>query len=187
MHVQNQFPVKNMIELFSGRPAERRSSIEEKVYDILDMLGIIYSRADHSPASTIELCQSIEKEIDAPICKNLFLTNNTRSMYCLLLISSVKKYHAGKISRQLNSSRLSFASDEMLSEFLGLTAGSVSIMGLINDHDKSVTLAVDSDLLKNEYIGCHPCINTTTLKIKTEDILNKFIPYTGHSLNIIEA
>lgn len=176
-----------MIEIFSGRPETKRSIIEEKVYDTLENLKIDFKRVDHAPAANIEICHGIEKHLGATICKNIFLTNNKRDIFCLLLISPDKKYEAGKISKQLNSSRLSFASDQLLSDILGLTPGSVSIMGLINDVNHKVTLAIDSDLMNEEYLCCHPCINTSTLKIKTTDILEKFIPHTGHPLNIIET
>ena len=177
-----------MINVYSGRPEKQsRCEIEEKVYDTLDSLGITYERADHSPADTIEICRNTEKYLNAHVCKNLFLTNNKRDKFCLLLMPGDKKYEAGIVSKQLNSSRLSFAKDEDLENLLGLRRGSVSIMGLINDTEHNVTLAIDKDLLSNEYLCCHPCINTSTLKIMTDDILNIFIPYTGHKINIIQA
>lgn len=176
-----------MIEVFSGRPVSKRSNAEEKVYDTLEHLGIEFQRADHSPADTIEICHKTEKYLKAPVCKNLFLTNNKKDIFCLLLMPGDKKYEAGRVSKQLGSSRMSFAKDEDMVKYLGLYPGSVSIMGLINDTEKAVTLAIDSDLLNEEYLCCHPCINTSTLKIRTSDILNIFIPHTGHKLQIIHA
>lgn len=177
-----------MINVYSGRPEKNsRCEIEEKVYDTLDYLGITYERADHGPADTIEICRNTEKYLEAHVCKNLFLTNNKRDIFCLLLMPGDKKYEAGIVSKQLNSSRLSFAKDEDLENFLGLKRGSVSIMGLINDTKHNVTLAIDEELLRNEFLCCQPCINTSTLKIRTEDILNIFVPHTGHEIKIIQA
>ena len=172
--------------VYDSRPTDKRTEIEERVYDVLDELNIHYLRTDHSPAATISECLKVEKQLDVSICKNLFLTNNKKSMYCLLLIDGSKKYEAGKVSRQVGSSRLSFASDAELMEHLGITPGSVSVLGLINDTNLNVTVAIDSDLLKNEYFGCHPCKNTSTLKIRTDDIIHKFIPYTNHNVIIID-
>lgn len=167
------------------RPQEKRSIPEEKVYDILEELNIDFLRADHQPAATINECEEVEKYLDVSICKNLFLTNNKKSVYCLLLIQSDKKFESGIVSKQIGSSRLSFASDDELMLMTGMTAGSVSIFGISNDTDCKIKVAIDSDLLKQEFIGFHPCKNTSTLKIKTCDIMEKFIPYTKHKPIII--
>lgn len=171
--------------IYTSRPTDKRSETEELVYDVLEKLNISFHRTDHSPAATIHECKKIEKYLDVSICKNLFLTNNKKDIFCLLLICGDKKFESGKVSRQVGSSRLSFASDAELMQFLGITSGSVSIFGIINDTDNKVRVAIDSDLLKQEFIGCHPCKNTTTLKIKTCDIMEKFIPYARHNTFII--
>ena len=172
-------------EIYTSRPADKRTETEELVYNILEKLNIKFSRVDHEPAATIYECKKIEDYLDVSICKNLFLTNNKKDIYCLLLICGDKKFESGKISRQVGSSRLSFASDSELMQFTGMTPGSVSVLGLINDKTNKVILAIDADLLNQEYIGCHPCKNTSTLKIKTCDITEKFIPFTNHEIIII--
>ena len=91
-----------------------------------------------------------------------------------------KKFMTKDLSKQLHISRLSFAEPEYMEKYLNITPGSVSVLGLMNDEDWYVELLIDKDLLKDEYIGCHPCINTSSLKIKTEDILKKFLRHTGH-------
>lgn len=173
-------------KLYYSKPEEKRSDVEEKVYTTLDNLGIDFIRIDHPPAATINDCIEAEKHLDVHICKNIFLTNNKKNIYCLLLLRSDKKYNAGLVSKQIASSRLSFASDIELMQYLGVTPGSISILSLSNDTENNVTVAIDSDLLKNEFIGCHPCMNTSTLKIKTSDIMEKFLPYTEHKIRIIE-
>ena len=96
-----------------------------------------------------------------------------------------KKFVTKDLSRQLGISRLSFAEPEFMEEYLDLTPGSASVLGLMNDPDREVNLLIDEDLLKDEYIGCHPCINTSTLKIRTADILNVFLKHTGHRPTLV--
>ncbi len=173
-------------KIYKGRPDEKRSAKEEKVYDLLDELSIEYLRVDHSPADTIEDCKKVEQVIGVQICKNLFLTNRTKTCFYILLMPASKAFKTSVVSKILGTSRLSFASEEYMKEFLDITPGSVSIMGLMNDKDKRVKLAVDRDIAESEYIRCHPCINTSTLKIKKEDIFDKFLPFIQHEAIIID-
>ena len=172
--------------LYEGRPKEKRIEKEERVYDLLDKLYIPYMRVDHSPANTIEDCKQVETVIGVQICKNLFLTNRTKSKFFILLMPAAKPFKTSVVSKLLDSSRLSFASQEYMAEFLDITPGSVSIMGLMNDSDNNVQLAVDRDIAQSEYIRCHPCINTSTLKIATKDIFEKFLPHINHEAIIID-
>ena len=174
-------------ELQKGRPSNFMDRLpkEQRVYEALDALGIEYERVDHDCADTIELCHEVEKVLKADICKNLFLTNRSVSEFTLLLMPGDKPFKTKLLSKQLGCSRLSFASPEHMERLLDITPGSVSVLGLLNDSGK-VRLAVDADLLKDEYIGCHPCINSSTLKIRTEDIVEKFLPSVGHGMDIVE-
>lgn len=153
---------------------------ELAVYELLQKLNIPFEGVDHDEAHTIEDCQSIEEELGVQVCKNLFLRNQQKTTFFLLLIPGDKKFMTKDLSKQLNISRLSFAEPEYLEKYLNLTPGSVSVLGLMNDKDWYVDLLIDKDLLEDEYIGCHPCINSSTLKIKMDDIIKKFIKYTGH-------
>lgn len=177
------------LKLHKGRPKdiEGRLPKEIKCYDFLDELSIDYERVDHEVASTIEACKEID-EILSPafICKNLFLCNAQKTKFYLLLISPNKQFKTKDVSKQIGSARLSFASAEHLEELLDITPGSVTILGLMNDTEKKVNLVIDSDLLAEEYIGCHPLINTSSLRIKTEDILDKFLKKTGHDYVAVE-
>ena len=168
--------------LEKGRPEDfkQRLDKEKRVYDLLDQLNIEYERIDHGSTMTMEECLEIEKELDAMICKNLFLVNSNKSQYYLFMLRGDKKFKTKDISKQIQSSRLSFASDEKMLEYLDITPGSVSVMGLMNDTNNCVELIVDEDILLEEYIGFHPCINTTSMKIKTEDLFCKVLPYIHH-------
>ena len=176
------------MELYSGRPADinSRLSKEVRVYDLLDKLGIEYKRADHPAAETMEACLEIEKVLGVEICKNLFLRNGQKTEFYLLMMPGSKPFKTKDITKQLGCARLSFAEAEFMEEFLDITPGSVSVLGLMNDIENRVRLIIDKDILEGEYIGCHPCINTSSLAIKTEDILNKFLPAVGHTATTVE-
>lgn len=174
------------IKLFSGRPEDTRIEKEERCYALLDELGIEYSRADHDYADTIEACHEVEKVLGCEICKNLLLTNRQMTDVYLLLMPGDKPFKTKLLSKQIGSARLSFASAQQMLDCLDITPGSVSVLGLMNDKEKRVRLLIDRDLLQQEYIGCHPCINSSTLKIKTADILEKLLPAMGHEASFVE-
>lgn len=181
----------NNMELYNGRPADisDRSEKEIRVYDYLDDLGISYSRLDHAPAFGTEkdLCLEIEKSLGARICKNLFLANRQRTRFYMLMIPEEKVFRSSDISRQAGSSRLHFAEPEYMEELIGCSPGSASVMGLINDKEHRVQLLVDSDVINAEYVGCHPCINTSSLRIRSVDIFGKFVKATGHDYITVHA
>ena len=175
------------MELVEGRPQDKRIDKEERVYDLLDQLNIDYQRIDHEEANTMEICLEIENTLKSTICKNLFLVNSNKSQYYLLMLKENKKFKTKMISKQINSSRLSFGSDEKMLEYLDITPGSVSLLGLMNDHDFKVQLLMDKDLLQDEYLGCHPCINTSSLRIKMKDVFEKIIPSLHHEPIFVEV
>ena len=175
------------MELVEGRPQDKRIDKEERVYDLLDQLNIEYQRIDHEEANTMEVCLEIEKTLKSTICKNLFLVNSNKSQYYLLMLKENKKFKTKVISKQINSSRLSFGSNEKMLEYLDITPGSVSLLGLMNDHDFKVQLLMDKDLLQDEYLGCHPCINTSSLRIKMKDVFEKIIPALHHEPIFVEV
>ena len=172
-----------MLELEYGRPmnAEDRLPKEKRCYDLLDKLGVEYARVDHEVTGTMQECAEIDRILGAPTCKNLFLTNRQCTAFYILLIPADKIFKTKDLSSQIGSSRLSFGSGEYMEKFLDITPGSLSILGLMNDLEHDVTLLVDEEVVTGEFVGMHPCINTTTLRIKTEDLRNKVIPALGHS------
>lgn len=167
-----------MLELMNGRPADEAGRLEKEIrtYDFLDSLGVEFCRVDHAPAMTMDVCEDIDKALNATICKNLFLCNRQETDFYLLMIPGSKSFKTKELSTILGVSRLSFADESYMEKFLDITPGSVSVMGLMNDKEKRVKLLIDEDVLKGEYFGCHPCINTSSLKIKTEDLIKKILP-----------
>ncbi len=171
------------LELVKGRPESSEGRLEKEIrtYDLLDSLNIEYERVDHEEANTMEACAAID-EVLAPavICKNLFLCNTQKTKFYLLMIKEDKKFKTKEVSKQINSSRLSFAPAEYMEKYLDITPGSVSVMGLMNDENNDVTLLVDEDVLQAEYFGCHPCINTSSMRLKVADVFGPFLEAVHH-------
>ena len=176
------------MELVNGRPQhmEGRLDKEIRVYDFLDALGISYQRIDHEAAMTMEACEEIDKTLEATICKNLLLCNRQETQFYLLMLPGDKVFKTKDLSAQIESSRLSFAKAEYMEKYLDITPGSLSVLGLMNDKDKIVRLLIDEDVLAGEYIGCHPCINTSSLRFRTKDLLGKIIPAMEHEPTIVK-
>ena len=173
------------MELYDGRPqnTDGRLPREVRTYDFLDSLGIEYKRTDHGPANTMEACNEIDAIVT--ICKNLFLCNRQKTNFYLLMMPGDKKFKTKELSAQIGSARLSFADPEDMLKYLDIEPGAVSIMGLINDKDNVVQLLIDEDVLDGEYIGCHPCVCTSSLKMRTEDVIEKYLPATGHEYRTV--
>ncbi len=174
--------------LVKGRPITREYRFPEELacYDLLDELNVEYYRVDHEPAENMELCRKIDEVMGASMCKNLFLCNRQMTDHYLLMMPADKPFKTKLLSKQLGVARLSFASAEKMQEYLCIKPGAVSVMGLMNDKESNVRLIVDKDLLKCEYIGCHPCVCTSSLRIKTSDIFDVLLPHISHSATFIE-
>ncbi len=174
-----------MYKIQSGRPIETREEKEERVYNFLDELNVHFERVDHDALFTIEACQKVDKILGFEICKNLFLTNSNRSQLYLLLMMPNKNLSTKDLKVQINSSRLSFGSSDLLLSTLNLTPGSVNLCALLFDKENKVQLLIDEDILKQEYFGFHPMKNTSTIKVKTTDVAEKIIPALKHNPIIV--
>jgi len=176
------------MQLIHGRPEtnEGRLPKEIRVYDLLDRLGIAFERVDHEEAMTMEACVAIDAVLETAMCKNLMLCNRQCTDFYILLTPGEKKFKTSILSKQIGSSRLSFADGQYMEAFLDITPGSLSVLGLMNDKDNRVQLLIDKDVLQGEYIGVHPCVNTASLKLKTADLIEKIIPAMGHTPTYVE-
>ena len=170
------------MELQLGRPADCTGRLDKEIrcYDFLDRIGVSYQRIDHEAANTMEACAAVDEALDATICKNLLLCNRQCTAFYLLMIPGDKHFKTSTFSKLIGSSRLSFADPTYMEQFLDITPGSVSVLGLMNDHENKVQLVIDEDVLKGDFFGCHPCINTSSLRIATRDLTEKIIPAMGH-------
>ncbi len=159
---------------------------EMAVYELLEELDIPYLRVDHEAAATVDDCHDVDEALGIHICKNLFLCNRQKTDFYLLMMPGLKKFKTKELSAQLGVSRLSFAEAEYMEEFLDITPGSVSVLGLMNDREHRVRLLIDRELLQDEFVGCHPCVNTSSLKLRMKDILEKFLPHVEHEYTAVE-
>lgn len=166
------------MELYKGRPESEAGRLDKeiKVYDFLDSLGITYERVDHEVVGTIADCEEIDRTLGIEICKNLFLCNRQKTAYYLLLIPGSKALRTKELSAQIPTTRLSFGSGEDMEKYLNVTPGSASVMGLLFDPEQKVQLLVDEEIFAQEEFGCHPCINTSSIKMRTRDVFEKILP-----------
>ncbi|MBE5940634.1 MAG: prolyl-tRNA synthetase associated domain-containing protein [Lachnospiraceae bacterium] len=170
------------MNIYKGRPDDISGRLEKeiRIYDLLDGLSIEYERVDHEAAETMEACQDIDEALGMMICKNLFLRNTQKTRFYLLCMPGDKKFKTKDLSAQINSARLSFAEPEFMEKYLDILPGSVSIMGLANDKLGQVQLIIDEDLMTEKSWGCHPCVNTSTIKLATSDVIDVFLKHIGH-------
>lgn len=179
-----------MLKLVEGRPEDISGRLEKeiRVYDLLDSLNVAYQRIDHEAAMTMDACEEIDRALGegVEICKNLFLCNRQETDFYLLLLPGEKPFKTKNLSAQIESSRLSFAKPEYMEKYLDITPGSVSVMGLMNDREKKVQLLIDKDVLEGEFFACHPCINTSSLRFRTKDLMEKVIPAMEHEPKMVE-
>ena len=171
------------MELKQGRPADAAGREEKEIaaYDFLDRLGVTYHRVDHAPAMTMAVCEEIDRALEATICKNLFLTNRQGTAFYLLMMPGDKPFRTKHLSAALGTARLSFGAPEKMEQLLHTAPGSASVLGLMHDKQNEVQLVIDSEVLLGRFVGCHPLVNTSSLRLKTVDLLDKILPATGHT------
>jgi len=177
--------------LYHGRPlsvtyygtAQGRTDrlpAEIACYDLLDRLEVVFDRVDHEAAATIDACEAVEAVLGDKICKNLFLCNRQKTNFYLLLLAGDKVFKTKDLSKQLGIARLSFAGPEDMERLLGVTPGSVSVLGLLHDTDGAVQLVIDQSVADGKAICCHPCINTSTVRFSMAELLGRVLPELRH-------
>ena len=135
----------------------------------------------------MEACQEVGNLLGIEICKNLFLRNTQKTAFYLLILPGRKKFKTAALSKQIGSARLSFAEPEFMEQLMDLTPGSVTVLGLMNDAENKIRLLIDRDVIENHaFIGCHPCINTSSLKLKTQDLITKILPAIHHDYTLVD-
>ena len=176
------------LELQKGRPADTTGRLDKEIrtYDLLDRLGVEYDRVDHAPAMTMEDCKEVDEILESMVCKNLLLCNRQETAFYLLMIPDTKVFHTMDLSAQIRSARLSFAKPEYMEKFLDVTPGSVSVLGLMNEKEHQVKLLIDEVVLDSEYSGCLPCINTSSLRMRTADLIERVITAMGHDFGKVQ-
>ncbi len=170
----------------NARPEGELPPQESAAFDLLDTLGIDYDRVSHDAAFNMELCADVSAVLGVSVCKNLFLCNRQKTSFYLLCMPPDKPFHTKDLSAQINSSRLSFAPEDSLWELLHCHPGSATVLGLVNDTEHRVQLLLDREVYDAPYMSCHPCICTSTLKLKTSDVLTLLLPHTGHTPIVVD-
>lgn len=176
------------MKILYGKPDDcaDREPEERAVYDLLDRLGVEYGRIDHEAVMTMEACEEIERVLDVAVCKNLFLCNRQKTEYYLLLMPGDKSFHAKELSAQTGCARLSFAKADAMESCLHIKPGAVSVLGLMNDSENRVRLIIDRAIVNSDFIGCHPCVNTSSLKLRTVDLLERILPAVHHDYAVVD-
>ena len=168
------------------RPEGALPAQEAAAFDLLEKLGIEYDIVSSDPADTMEKCAAVSQALGVPICKNLFLCNRQKTRFYLLAMGPDKPFHTKDLSAQIGSARLSFAPEEKLWDLLHCTPGSATVLGLMNDTDHAVRLLMEREVYEAEFLSCHPCLCTSSLKLRTRDVLEKLLPFTGHDVTVVD-
>lgn len=170
----------------NSRPDGELLPQEAAAFDLLDRLGIEYDRVSHDAAFNMGAvrrggaragCQRVQEPVSVQPAKTQFY---------LLCMMPDKPFHTKDLSAQIHSARLSFAPEELLWELLHCTPGSATVLGLANDTERRVQLLIDREVYNAPYFSCHPCICTSTLRLKTADVLDKLLPAAGHEPMVVE-
>ena len=176
------------MELMQGRPVDETGRLDKeiRVYDFLDSLGIEYHRVDHEAAMTMEGCREADEAMGTRMCKNLLLCNRQKTNLYLMMLPGEKIFKTSVLSKEIGSSRLSFADGELMERYLDITPGSLSVLGLMNDRENHVQLLIDRPVMESALLGCHPCVNTSSLRMKTSDVMEKFLPAVHHEAIVVD-
>ena len=172
--------------IYTNVPTEGLTAEQQAVFAALEELHIPFERVEHDWANTMEDCKAISAVLDCDVCKNLVLCNRQKTAFYLLTMPEDKPFVTKNLSKQIGSSRLSFAPGSDMEQLIGCTPGSASVLGLMHDTEHRVKLLMDREVYEAEWFGCHPCKNDGSLRIKTADLLNVFLPHTGHDVTVVE-
>jgi len=157
---------------------------QKELYDLLDSLSIEFEYHEHPPVATIEDAELLWEDIDSGKCKNIFFRNHKGNRHYLVILEHLRLLDIHDLEKRLRQGKLTFASDQRLMKYLGLTPGSVSPFGLINDSEKHVHLFIDEKLKESDRLAFHPNINTATLVISLSDFI-RFLDHLENSYEFI--
>lgn len=161
------------------------STNEQKLFEILDSLSIKYRRYEHKAIYTVDEANELEISIPGVHCKNLFIKNRKGDTHYLVILEDCKKANLKSLEKQIKSTKLSFASEERLFNYLGLKPGAVTPFGLINDINSEVVVLIDKDLVDASILNFHPNVNTATIGLSFSD-LEKFIEWHKNNFHYVD-
>ncbi len=174
-------------EIKQTAPADYKTALQQNVYQTLEYLQIPFDRVDTAEAITMEDCVEINKKLDMDMVKTLFLCNRQQTKFYLFITKGDKPFHAKDFSHALGISRVSFAPAEKMETMLGTKIGAATVFSMLLGTAASVNVIFDKEVLEDAYYGCSDGTTTGYLKIKTELITTKFLPYVKHRAIVIEV
>jgi Ala-tRNA(Pro) deacylase len=163
-------------------PAKMRG--DPKLYELFERLGIGFDYYEHPPVPTVEEAALYWKDIEATHCKNLFFRNHKGNKHYLVILEYSHSLAISDLEQRLKQGKLTFASPKRMMKYLGVTPGSVSPLGLVNDQESHVHLFLDENLQYSKTISFHPCINTASLVVKYSDFL-RFLKHLGNTYEYV--
>ncbi|MDD5824117.1 MAG: prolyl-tRNA synthetase associated domain-containing protein [Firmicutes bacterium] len=173
-------------DITSAAPSDERCPLETKVYETLAELGIPFERVDNDSVEAMEECIEIQDKLGAEIRKTIVVCNRQKTDYYLVVLPADKRFDSKAFAKAMECSRLSFASGDDMVEKLGVAPGSATVMSILNDADGIVKVAIDKEVADEEWFACNPGANTTHIKIKTADLIDKVLPAQNHAATIVE-
>ena len=173
-------------DVYTTSPEKFKNELQEKVYKTLGKLFIKFERVETDEAITMEDCIEIDKKLNMKMVKTLFVTNRQKTNFYLFITCGNKRFDSKRFSSELNISRVSFADSSLMEEILNTKVGATTIFSVLIDKENKINVIIDKDVLNEEYYGCSDGTTTGYMKVKTEDIINKLLPYSNHKEIVIE-
>ena len=172
-------------DIITTPPPVFESPLQQAVYETFERLGISFARVDTDPGLTMEDCQHIDRKIGVRIVKTLFLCNRQQTAFYLYVTTDDKPFVTKEFCGTLGIPRVSFASAEKLEELTGVKVGATTVLSAILPSARDVHLVMDRSVAESEWFACTDGTPTCFVKIRTQDLLDKFLPASGHDLRLL--
>ena len=173
-------------EVLTTAPECYKNELNQKIYEAFAMLGISFERVENDETLTMEDCLAIDERLDVHTAKTLFLCNRQKTNYYLFPTRGDKPFVTKDFGKALGISRVSFASAEDLEKYIGVLPGASTILGVLMESAKNVHLVIDREIAEAEFLCCPDGTRTGYIKLRTSDVLEKLIPFSGHSYEVID-
>lgn len=174
-------------EIQTEAPCLFQTQLQEKIYEALEKLQIPFQRVDTDEAITMEDCVTIDEKLDMNVVKTLFLCNRQQTVFYLFITVGNKPFHSKAFSNTLDVARISFAPAEQMESILGTKIGAATVFSSLLDTENKVRIVFDKEVIAEKWYGCSDGTTTGYMKVRTEDICKKFLPYTNHTFSVIEV
>ncbi|MBT2259785.1 YbaK/EbsC family protein (plasmid) [Priestia megaterium] len=174
-------------EVYTMAPKKYSTPLQESTYLALQQLNIPFQRVDTDEAITMDDCTLINNKLNMKMVKTLFLCNRQQTSFYLFITKGDKPFRSKDFSSALNIARVSFAPEELMKEMVGTKIGAATVFSALLDKNNNVQIVFDKDVMSEEWYGCSDGTTTGYMKVKTEQIINDFLPYTNHKVSIIEV